>query len=592
MYHLAVVICLILAPRLSAYWDARDYLDEVEDDFLPDDWNSEAPLHELLSERSTINVLQDDIMYASAIYDSPAIYQANHAHASVVNDTQRERITFWSGGQVPYIISSAFGASSRFLIEDAMRRIEEATFGCISFVKRTVEDDFVSFQQGNNCSSILGMNRGSRGAGQPLFLRDDVNASCIVTGIVQHEILHALGMLHEHSRPDRDAYIEINHNAITEGHEANFRIKPEAKTYGIEYDLESIMHYGAFDFAKSLNVPIIVPRFAGFEMSMGQRKRLTVRDAAKLRSAYKCQVDSGKPVSTRQEPLRFVGTPLTPEECELQFNEHCGHFAIDRVGCRTSRMFFIICMLEADADFLWNMALAMAEYPSRAVGIVLAEPQITPEPFRPITEQVTALIMMACTVPQATSRLPSLGFINLNNFDMLDCRKMIVRKQDFAHFPQLRIIRFSNTTLVHLEKDTFTNLEQLRLIAWHVKIHEFPYFTADIQKFLNYLHCSCELAWLRHWWETRKIKIIKVSSNVSNAWLPYFNTDLLIAEVFLPIDCAADPFPSNLSMIDFTQVNFSINAPSRCQQNESNGVVDDAGILLPSRSILNSPASC
>ena len=65
-------------------------------------------------------------------------------------------------------------------------------------------------------------------------------------GTVVHEILHALGMLHEHSRPDRDNYITINWNNIKEGKKKYFK-KYEwhnVNTKGIEYDVSSVMHYG------------------------------------------------------------------------------------------------------------------------------------------------------------------------------------------------------------------------------------------------------------------------------------------------------------------------------------------------------------
>lgn len=64
-----------------------------------------------------------------------------------------------------------------------------------------------------NCTVILSRCAsyvGCRGGPQLLFIAD----SCRV-GNICHEIIHALGMFHEHARKDRNRYISINwHNII------------------------------------------------------------------------------------------------------------------------------------------------------------------------------------------------------------------------------------------------------------------------------------------------------------------------------------------------------------------------------------------
>ena len=51
------------------------------------------------------------------------------------------------------------------------------------------------------------------GGKQPI----NIGKGCEYKGIVQHEIFHALGRIHEHSRPDRNLYVHINEENIEEG---------------------------------------------------------------------------------------------------------------------------------------------------------------------------------------------------------------------------------------------------------------------------------------------------------------------------------------------------------------------------------------
>ena len=59
------------------------------------------------------------------------------------------------------------------------------------------------------CSSVIGHTGGK----QVLNLGKD----CLVNGIIQHELMHALGIFHEQSRPDRDYFIVIFEDNIYPG---------------------------------------------------------------------------------------------------------------------------------------------------------------------------------------------------------------------------------------------------------------------------------------------------------------------------------------------------------------------------------------
>ena len=66
-------------------------------------------------------------------------------------------------------------------------------------------------------------------------------------GAIMHELMHALGFHHEHNRWDRDKHIKVNwlcERIYKNIH--NFQKRPlklATETYGLPYDLSSVMHY-------------------------------------------------------------------------------------------------------------------------------------------------------------------------------------------------------------------------------------------------------------------------------------------------------------------------------------------------------------
>ena len=62
--------------------------------------------------------------------------------------------------------------------------------------------------------------------------------------------MHALGFLHEQSRPDRDAYIDILWDNIKEGGKSQFWKMSNLEWQDLNemYDLKSVMHYEGWSF--------------------------------------------------------------------------------------------------------------------------------------------------------------------------------------------------------------------------------------------------------------------------------------------------------------------------------------------------------
>nr|MBP6846462.1 FG-GAP repeat protein [Kofleriaceae bacterium] len=96
----------------------------------------------------------------------------------------------------------------------------------------------------------IGMNGGEQSItfnGQPSSDDDD--------GTIIHETLHAVGLFHEQSRPDRDDYVVVDYDCIDwsiwewENSQVQYEIKGDSLGLG-PYDYNSIMHYGTGAFCQ------------------------------------------------------------------------------------------------------------------------------------------------------------------------------------------------------------------------------------------------------------------------------------------------------------------------------------------------------
>lgn len=102
--------------------------------------------------------------------------------------------------QIPYVIASGSGDLTN--LNTALAQFN-STFSNIQFVARTTQTDYVNFDFdpsnfSGQCEAIVGRAGGEQQVGG--------SGICTVTTIL-HEMGHTVGLWHEQSRPDRNAYV-------------------------------------------------------------------------------------------------------------------------------------------------------------------------------------------------------------------------------------------------------------------------------------------------------------------------------------------------------------------------------------------------
>jgi hypothetical protein len=180
----------------------------------------------------------------------------------------------WPGGVIPYTLpqGTPFSAAVQAAIDHMNARLNPT----VRFVPHSNETDFIEFNSGTVCASLVG-----RIGGQQFV---NVTDTC-PTGSLIHELGHVVGAWHEHTRTDRDLHVRILLQNIDPNLLDQFEITGNDQGADIgDYDYGSIMHYNAY--AGSITGLPTIETFPVPGVPIGQRDGLSPLDIAGFLQMY------------------------------------------------------------------------------------------------------------------------------------------------------------------------------------------------------------------------------------------------------------------------------------------------------------------
>ena len=189
----------------------------------------------------------------------------------------------WPNGVIVWDIDRAF-RNDRELINGVLEAIQQISSRTVlKFKKRTNEANYINIYRDNGCFSEIGY----KGRVQRLSL----GQGCNMWHTTAHELLHAAGILHEHTRADRDRYININFANLGPLGKSNFTVVRH-KTNG-PFDYDSIMLYRSFTYVPFVinpNIPMWIRKDNG-QPQFEDNQDLSPLDIQTINNLYSSEIN-------------------------------------------------------------------------------------------------------------------------------------------------------------------------------------------------------------------------------------------------------------------------------------------------------------
>ncbi len=272
---------------------------------------------------ANLKVFQGDMVYPRKLVEMESKKSATTASVPSSSTARWTPWNLWSSGLVywsydPLTVddcaAATFRTAASYIEKYTCVRFSEQSYGksvaSSNYVKLTSDSD--------TCWAYVGMSAASQ-----------INlggTGCQIPGIALHEIGHAIGLVHEHSRMDRDSYVTVDWGEVKDAAVQNFyKIQTggyyDTNAVATAYDYSSVMHYGACEFSTDTSrssgcQETLVPSDKSATSLMGQRDHLSSSDIALINSLYGCSATCADGIQNQGEEGVDCGGPCA-RQCNV-----------------------------------------------------------------------------------------------------------------------------------------------------------------------------------------------------------------------------------------------------------------------------------
>uniref|UniRef100_A0A0N4ZI17 Metalloendopeptidase n=1 Tax=Parastrongyloides trichosuri TaxID=131310 RepID=A0A0N4ZI17_PARTI len=192
---------------------------------------------------------------------------------------------------------------------------------------------------------------------------------------ILHETFHALGMIHEFGRPDRNDHLVVNKDNIETSALGNFALNnaSETLTYNLKFDHGSAMNYNRYTFGKDKQAAIDT-KDPHYSQTIGQNTEISFNDIKQLNLHY-CSHKCTKNIpscKTNGYPnpnnCTYCKCPrfFTGQFCEKLINSHQNCSETKRIANDTIASFYlkgaIKCYIRISASKDYKINITVSGY--------------------------------------------------------------------------------------------------------------------------------------------------------------------------------------------------------------------------------------